>query len=137
MRQQRNDRPRADAAAVVAGAGVAIVLLTIGLGGANRPADAVTLQAVSAIGQSRLMRVYDDEFAGHRLVAGQVLLVPDDLNKRSTYLQARATLDRLVELGVVPIVTTRLVHDAVQNGRPVLQVLHSLLQCHQVNRFRH
>jgi len=62
------------------------------------------LQAVSAVGQSRLMQVYGDALAGHRLVAGQVLLAPLDFMERRQYLQARGTLRRLLELGVVPVI---------------------------------
>ncbi|MFN8019051.1 MAG: glutamate 5-kinase [Acidimicrobiales bacterium] len=89
--------------AVTSGA-IAAGLPAIGLGGDLRPSDAVTLQAVSAIGQSRLMRVYDACFAEHGLVAGQVLLAPLDFGHRQQYLHARGTLERLLELGVVPIV---------------------------------
>ena len=71
---------------------------------AGRPRDAVTLQAVSAVGQSRLMRVYDRVLAGHGLVAGQVLLAPLDFGIRQQYLHARSTLQRLLELGVLPVV---------------------------------
>ncbi len=69
-----------------------------------RPRDAVTLQAVSAVGQSRLMAVYDRELAGHALIAGQVLLAPLDFMVREQYLHARSTLGRLLDLGVVPVV---------------------------------
>jgi len=70
----------------------------------DRPRDAVTLQAVSAVGQSRLMGVWDRHLAGHGLVGGQVLLAPLDFAVRDQYLHARATLGRLLDLGVVPIV---------------------------------
>src|SRR5690242_10470035 len=43
---------------VVTSGAIAAGLPTLGLGGANRPRDSVTLQALSAVGQSRLMRVY-------------------------------------------------------------------------------
>lgn len=89
---------------VVSSGAIAAGLPAIGLGGDRRPSDAVTLQAVSAIGQSRLMRVYDECFAGHGLVCGQVLLAPLDFGIRQQYLHARSTLRRLLELGVVPIV---------------------------------
>jgi glutamate 5-kinase len=69
-----------------------------------RPRDAVTLQAVSAVGQSRLMAVYDRELASHGLIAGQVLLAPLDFMVREQYLHARSTLGRLLDLGVVPVV---------------------------------
>jgi glutamate 5-kinase len=89
---------------VVTSGAIAAGLPAIGMGGDLRPADAVTLQAVSAIGQSRLMRVYDGCFAEHGLVAGQVLLAPLDFGIRQQYLHARGTLLRLLELGVVPVV---------------------------------
>ncbi len=69
-----------------------------------RPADPATLQAISAVGQSRLMRVYDDTLAALGLVAGQVLLAPLDFVHRQQYLHARQTMTRLLQLGVVPVV---------------------------------
>jgi glutamate 5-kinase len=72
--------------------------------GEPRPADLATLQAVSAIGQHQLMRVWSDALADVGLVAGQVLLAPLDFVHRSQYLHARQTLRRLLELGVVPVV---------------------------------
>lgn len=89
--------------AVTSGA-IAAGLPAVGLGGDQRPTDAVTLQAASAIGQSRLMRVYDEAFAGHGLVSGQLLLAPLDFGIRQQYLHARGTLLRLLDLGVVPVV---------------------------------
>ena len=93
-------------------AGHAVVMVTSGaiaaglpaMGFATRPRDGVTLQAVSAVGQIRLMDVYDRELASHGLVAGQVLLAPLDFMVRDQYLHARSTLGRLLELGVVPVV---------------------------------
>ena len=72
--------------------------------GQPRPSDLATLQAVSAVGQHQLMRVWSDALAGLGLVAGQVLLAPLDFVHRSQYLHARQTLRRLLELGVVPVV---------------------------------
>ena len=89
---------------VVTSGAIAAGLPAVGLGGAARPSDPVTLQAVSAIGQSRLMKVYDDALGEHGLVSGQVLLAPLDFGVRQQYLHARGTLMRLLELGVVPIV---------------------------------
>ena len=74
------------------------------MGGGARPVDSATLQAVSAVGQSKLMRVYDDAFAARGLTVGQVLLAPLDFIHRQQYLHARRTLSRLLELGVVPVV---------------------------------
>ncbi len=72
--------------------------------GRPRPTDPVTLQAVSAVGQHRLMQVWADAFARRGLDAGQVLLAPLDFVHRSQYLHARRTLSRLLELGIVPVV---------------------------------
>ncbi len=89
---------------LVTSAAIAAGLPELGLGGAKRPSDPITLQAVATVGQSALMEVYRREFAGHGVVAGQVLLVPHDFIVRAQYLHARQTLGRLLELGVVPIV---------------------------------
>ena len=88
---------------VVTSGAIAAGLPALGLA-QQRPTDLATLQAVSAVGQSRLLRVYDDCLARHRLVGGQVLLAPLDFAHRSQYLHAKQTLTRLLELGVVPIV---------------------------------
>jgi glutamate 5-kinase len=89
--------------AVTSGA-VAAGLPALELGGDRRPRDARTLQAVSAVGQGRLMAVYDRAFSSHGVVAGQVLLAPLDFGVRSQYLHARGTLQRLLDLGVVPVI---------------------------------
>jgi glutamate 5-kinase len=89
-----------------------VVLVTSGavsagvsaLGLPERPSDMRTLQALAAAGQSRLMEVYNSEFASHSLVAAQVLLVSHDFIDRTQYLHARSTLERLLELGCVPVV---------------------------------
>ena len=70
----------------------------------GRPTDPISLQALSAIGQHRLMRVYDDALGAEGLFGGQVLLAPMDFGERRQYLHARATILRLLELGVVPVV---------------------------------
>jgi glutamate 5-kinase len=74
------------------------------LGTGARPDDLITLQAVSAVGQPRLMRVYDDACAAHGMTVGQVLLAPFDFVHRQQYLHARCTLSKLLELDVLPIV---------------------------------
>lgn len=70
----------------------------------TRPVDVEVLQAIAAVGQVKLMDAYADAFASHDLAVGQVLLTRHDFEHRSQYLHARATLRRLLELGVVPIV---------------------------------
>lgn len=82
------------------------------LGLERRPADVGTLQALAAIGQSRLMERYNAVFAPHDLVTAQILLVPHDFGDRQQYLHARQTMLRLLELGVVPIINE---NDAIAN----------------------
>ena len=72
--------------------------------GEQRPSDPAVLQAVSAVGQHRLMRLWQDGLAPHGLLAGQVLLAPLDFVHRTQYLHARGTLRHLMALGVVPVV---------------------------------
>ena len=88
---------------VVTSGAIAAGLPALGLDH-RRTRDAVTLQAVSAIGQSRLMRVYDAALGELSLVGGQILLAPLDFMMRQQYLHARSTLNRLLELGVVPVI---------------------------------
>jgi glutamate 5-kinase len=73
-------------------------------GGDTRPGDPAVLQAISAVGQHRLMRMWQDGLDPHGLLAGQVLLAPLDFVQRTQYLHARGTLGHLIELGVVPVV---------------------------------
>src|SRR5215469_18215904 len=58
----------------------------------QRPADPAVLQAVSAVGQHRLMRLWQDGLEPHGTLAGQVLLAPLDFVHRTQYLHARGTL---------------------------------------------
>ncbi|MED5329094.1 MAG: glutamate 5-kinase, partial [Actinomycetota bacterium] len=87
---------------VVSSGAVAAGVRAVGL--SERPTDVETLQAVSAVGQSRLMGVYDDELASHGLLGAQVLLDPLDFVHRRQYLHARQTLERLLSLKCVPVV---------------------------------
>jgi glutamate 5-kinase len=72
--------------------------------GRPRPSDAVTLQAVAAVGQPLLMDAWRAAFAVVGVVVGQVLLAPLDFAHRGTYLHARETIKALQDLRVVPIV---------------------------------
>jgi len=88
---------------VVTSGAIAAGWSALGIGG-TRPADTAVLQAVSAVGQHRLMRTWQDGLSRHDLLAGQVLLAPLDFVNRKQYLSARGTLSHLIDLGVVPIV---------------------------------
>jgi glutamate 5-kinase len=93
-------------------AGKEIVLVTSGAVGAgmgalgyeSRPSDPAEKQACAAVGQSRLMAVYDRLFAKHGLVVAQVLLTHEDLEHHERHLNARNTLVTLLSRGVVPII---------------------------------
>ncbi|HEY7105879.1 MAG TPA: glutamate 5-kinase [Acidimicrobiia bacterium] len=74
------------------------------LGFTERPADIGMLQALAAVGQPRLMERFSTVLAEHEVVAGQVLLTAHDFGVRAQYLRARATLQRLLDLGVLPVV---------------------------------
>ena len=91
---------------LVSSGAIAAGLPALGLSARQRPKDSRTLQAVSAVGQARLMAVYRDVFddVDGAMVPGQVLLAPTDFVNRRQYLHARSTLTRLLELDVVPIV---------------------------------
>jgi glutamate 5-kinase len=96
-------RAAGDRVVVVTSGAIAAGLPALGLA-ERRPTDPAVLQAISAVGQSRLLAVYDRALARHGLVGGQVLLAPLDFVNRRQYLHARQTLAVLLELGVVPIV---------------------------------
>lgn len=95
---------------LVTSAAVAAGVAALGL--TQRPSDVQTLQALAAVGQSRLMEVYNTAFGEHGVVAAQVLLVPNDFVDRSQYLHARNTIERLIELDCVPVINE---NDAIAN----------------------
>ena len=88
---------------VVTSGAVGAGMVVLGL--KERSRDLPTIQACAAIGQSRLMRVYETHFGRHGLAVAQVLLTHRDLDSRISYGNARNTLDRLLEdRRVVPII---------------------------------
>ncbi len=101
-----------DVLASAALAGRQLVLVSSGaiasgmapLGLVKRPTDLATAQAAASVGQGELVAAYSGRFAAHGLTVGQVLLSADDIGRRAHYRNAQRTLERLLELGVVPIV---------------------------------
>lgn len=73
------------------------------LGYRHRPTALARLQAASAIGQGRLMHLYELAFAGHGCHAAQLLLTRDDLHD-GRGLNVKATLATLLAAGVIPVV---------------------------------
>lgn len=61
-------------------------------------------QACAAVGQSRLMSFYENGFAVFDIPIAQILLTEDDFSLRHRYLSLRTTLNKLLEMGVVPII---------------------------------
>jgi glutamate 5-kinase len=74
------------------------------LGLTRRPKDLATQQAAASVGQGLLIARYTAAFASHQISTGQVLLSADDLMRRTHYRNAQRTLDRLLELKVLPVV---------------------------------
>ena len=74
------------------------------LGFESRPTDMPSLQACAACGQAALTEVYAGVLAKQGIACGQVLLTRRDVVDREGYLNARNTFERLLELGVVPVV---------------------------------
>ncbi len=74
------------------------------LGITQRPKTIALKQAVAAVGQGRLMRVYDDFFSELTQPIAQVLLTRSDLAQRSRYVNSYRTFRQLMQLGVIPIV---------------------------------
>lgn len=93
-------------------AGVEVVLVTSGaisagmgpLGLTARPRDLATAQAAASVGQGLLVARYTEAFAEHGLRVGQVLLTAEDTIRRGHYRNAQRALERLLALGVVPVV---------------------------------
>lgn len=92
--------------------GVEVILVSSGailagmeaLGLTERPRDLPLKQATAAVGQSHLMRAYEEAFQPRGQRVAQILLTREDLRHRGRYLNARNTLFTLLRLDIVPIV---------------------------------
>ncbi|MEY4013367.1 MAG: glutamate 5-kinase [Pseudomonadota bacterium] len=74
------------------------------LGWSERPHEIHDLQAAAAVGQMGLAQAYETGFLRHELRTAQILLTHEDVADRRRYLNARATLRTLLNLGVVPVI---------------------------------
>ena len=74
------------------------------LGLTKRPTDLPQEQALAAVGQIRLMALYENSFAGYQKQVAQVLLTHEDLANRKRYLNAKHTLKTLLDWNIIPIV---------------------------------
>ena len=100
-------------------AGKEVILITsgaVGLGrkrlGLEGTTGTALKQACAAIGQGKLMSIYEGGFDTYGLVAAQILLTEDDFSIRTRYLSLRTTLNKLLELGVIPVINQ---NDTVSN----------------------
>ncbi|MEN9737235.1 MAG: hypothetical protein RJA26_468 [Actinomycetota bacterium] len=93
-------------------AGTEVILVSSGaiatgmplLGLDSKPTDLPTSQALAAVGQSRLIARYQAVLSRFDWIAGQVLLTSEDLDGAVTRENAKHAMDRLLSLGVLPIV---------------------------------
>ena len=67
-------------------------------------ANVANKQALAAIGQPFLLKMYQEKFAHHAILTAQVLLSADDFDSRKRTEHARVAIERLLEVGVVPII---------------------------------
>ena len=87
---------------VVSSGAIALGRAVLGLGpGPLRLEDS---QAAAAVGQIRLARLWTEVLGGHDIVAGQILLTLGDTEERRRYLNARSTIDKLLEWRAVPVI---------------------------------
>ena len=92
--------------------GVEIILVSSGAiaaglkkaGLSRRPNSLRQMQALAAMGQSSLIKAYEEAFARHNARCAQILLTRDDLTHRRRYLNARNTLITLLSWGIIPII---------------------------------
>lgn len=91
--------------------GKEVILVTSGAVGLGKKklgldsTDAVAMkQACAAIGQGKLMSIYESAFDEYNIVVAQILLTEDDFSQRKKYLSLRTTLNKLLELNVIPII---------------------------------
>lgn len=95
-------RARGQKLLVVSSGAVALGRGRLGLG--RRSLSLAEKQAAAAAGQSLLMRAWEEVLEPNGLHTAQVLLTPDDTEVRRRFLNARATLETLLDLGVAPVV---------------------------------
>lgn len=95
---------------VVSSGAIAAGLKKLGI--SRRPNELSELQAVAAVGQMDLIRSFEKEFSKVSMICAQVLLTHDDLSDRKRYLNARSTLNNLLEKNVIPIINE---NDTVSN----------------------
>lgn len=87
---------------LVSSGAVALGCATLGLN--RKRARLEDLQAAAAVGQIRLARAYQSLLEQHGIAVAQILLTPEDTENRRRFLNARGTLEKLLELSAVPVI---------------------------------
>lgn len=95
-------RARGQQVLVVSSGAVGLGRSRLGLG--RRSLALPEKQAAAAAGQSALMRAWEEALEPHAIACAQVLLTRDDTEVRRRWLNARATVDTLLALGVIPVI---------------------------------
>ncbi|KMK73600.1 gamma-glutamyl kinase [Kocuria rhizophila] len=101
-----------DALGRIKAQGVEVVFVSSGaitaglqpLGLSRRPKDLATKQAAASVGQGLLISRYTEHFARYDVTVGQVLVTAEDLMRHSQYKNAHRQIERLLDLGILPIV---------------------------------
>lgn len=101
LAKKKREHPNIELVFVSSGA-IAAGLAPLGL--SRRPKDLATQQAAASVGQSLLMSRYTDIFSRYGVTVSQVLLTAEDLMARDRYQNAHRQLERLLDLGVMPII---------------------------------
>ncbi len=74
------------------------------LGLAEKPVDLAEKQALAALGQAQLMKIYQKMFEGYNQTVAQVLLTKDVMTVKERHENAQGTLFRLMDMGIIPII---------------------------------
>jgi glutamate 5-kinase len=88
------------------------------MGLTERPTELSRIQACAAIGQSRLMAIYDDAFDKLGCRTAQVLLTEDDFRDPERYSNLRSTLVSLLAMGVIPVINENDTVSTVELDQP-------------------
>lgn len=101
-RQVRELRDQGVDVVIVSSGAIGVGLRKLGL--EERPKDIPTLQAAAALGQVELSSKYDEALESYGIMMAQVLLTRYETGGRESYLHARDTMEKLLELGAVPLI---------------------------------
>lgn len=88
--------------AIVSSGAIGAGMATLGI--KTRPTEVPDLQMCAAVGQARLITMYEELFRAQKIRIGQVLLTYDDFSSRIRTGNARRTMEHMFNSGVIPII---------------------------------